>query len=133
MTQLNIADQPDDENLLDIPPFLRRDTGPKRPVQDRPEKRTWWMPDLQEHKRKREEKRRRQQEREETKQARAERKSTQRESRDAVIAAIRGGHDTFGKMCKHIDMDPADIRRGMRYLLKHGRIVKASPRRYKEP
>ena len=120
----------DEEDLLYIPPFLRRDTTNIKPVVHKEKKREWFMPDLLKYKQDREDRIKKKEAIAAKKAEIAKRRDDKKAARVLVLKKIESGFDTFGKLNKEIGMDAPLIKSAIRFLLKKGAIRKASARRY---
>jgi len=124
----------DDDDLLEIPDFLKRKYDPSKKFKEyKIEKRRWIMPDMQSYKHEREEREKRKHEIIIEKQERKQRKSNKIKIEGYVIEAMSKGHNTFGQIKNNIpsDIEDKDIKTAITRLINKNKVIKVTRRIYK--
>ena len=125
----------DDNDLLNIPAFLKREIKDLEPIIEEPppDKEESWIKLLREHQKKKEQRVARKAEIAQTKQERISRKARKKRIESNVLDAVGKNHITFGQIRAYIydDTSDSEIKGAIRRLMKDGKLSKPSRRTYK--
>ena len=124
-----------EDDLLAIPSFLKRTHRPENPIQPHEAKRHLVIPyDAIRTAKRREEDREAREilhaERQEEDARRRNNRAAKQRDQNTVLNAIARGHDTFGRIRKHTELEDRQIKSALHYL-KRDRQIEPDGRRYK--